>query len=349
MREAPSAGRRTALVTGASRGLGGAISAALARDGAHVAINYRRDRTAAETLRAQITEAGGRAELFRADITDETAVEELYDRIVAEFGSLDILVLNATGPQPDLPVEELRWRDVLDQLEFFVKSPLLLVRRAVPGMRERGFGRIVQIGSDVVALGPARSSAYVAAKSAQLGLTRSWARELGPHGITVNTVAPGWIPTDRHDGIGPDARDAYAASVPLGHFGARRVPVRHPHADVVQARGEIGRVGRQVLEVVPHVSRDRLDQLDLEVADPAQRNLHPARRPAVGRGVDIHVGIEMDPIGDAVPLRDQRFGPCEVARDIGVLEEIVQMHARQRAAVVAHQRPFHSSAIGPNA
>ncbi|KAB2367666.1 SDR family oxidoreductase [Actinomadura montaniterrae] len=215
-----ASGRRTALVTGASRGLGGAISAALARDGARVAINYRRDEAAAAALRTRITEAGGRAELFRADITDEAAVDELYDRVTAEFGSLDILVLNATGPQPDLPVEELRWRDVLDQLEFFVKSPLLLVRKAVPGMRERGFGRIVQIGSDVVALGPARSSAYVAAKSAQLGLTRSWARELGPHGITVNTVAPGWIPTDRHDSIGPDARDAYTASVPLGHFGA---------------------------------------------------------------------------------------------------------------------------------
>jgi 3-oxoacyl-[acyl-carrier protein] reductase len=214
-----ASGRRTALVTGASRGLGGAISAALARDGARVAINYRRDGDAAEALRARIAGAGGHAELFRADITDEAEADELYDRVVAAFGTIDILVLNATGPQPDLPVEELRWRDVLDQLEFFVKSPLLLVRRAVPAMRERRFGRIVQIGSDVVAHGPARSSAYVAAKSAQLGLTRSWARELGPHGITVNTVAPGWIPTDRHRSIGPDAREEYAESVPLGRLG----------------------------------------------------------------------------------------------------------------------------------
>ncbi|GAA2164825.1 SDR family NAD(P)-dependent oxidoreductase [Actinomadura napierensis] len=227
MREAPSAGRRTALVTGASRGLGGAISAALARDGARVAINYLRDHGAAEALRTRITEAGGRAELFRADITDETEAGELHDRVTATFGSLDILVLNATGPQPDLPVEELSWRDVLDQLEFFVKSPLLLVRKALPGMRERRFGRIVQIGSDVVALGPAHSSAYVAAKSAQLGLTRSWAREFGPYGITVNSVAPGWIPTDRHGSIGPGAREEYVARVPLGHLG---VP-----ADVAEA------------------------------------------------------------------------------------------------------------------
>ncbi|MFC5746201.1 SDR family NAD(P)-dependent oxidoreductase [Actinomadura rugatobispora] len=210
---------RAALVTGASRGLGAAISAALARDGVAVGINYLRDRDAAEALRGRIAAAGGRAELFRADVTDEAGVEDLHERVLDAFGRLDVLVFNATGPQPDLPVEEVTWQDVLDQLDFFVKGPLLLTRLAVAGMKRRRFGRIVHIGSDVVQLGPPSSSAYVAAKSAQLGLTRGWARELGPHGITVNFVAPGWIPTDRHDGVPAEVRREYADRLPLGHLG----------------------------------------------------------------------------------------------------------------------------------
>ncbi|GAA2409342.1 SDR family oxidoreductase [Actinomadura vinacea] len=214
-----TADERVALVTGASRGLGAAIAAALARDGLAVALNYRRGEAAATELREKITAAGGRAAAFRADVTDEHEVAGLHRRVLDAFGRLDVLVCNATGPQPDRPLEETRWPDVLDQLEFFVKSPLLLAREAVAGMKRRGYGRIVHVGSDVVALGPPMSGAYVAAKAAQLGLTRSWARELGPHGITVNFVAPGWIPTDRHAGMPAEATEEYAARLPLGHLG----------------------------------------------------------------------------------------------------------------------------------
>jgi 3-oxoacyl-[acyl-carrier protein] reductase len=211
---------RTALVTGASRGLGAAVSAALARDGMSVALNFVRDHTTAEALRGRIVAEGGRAGVFRANVTDEDEVDDLCARVEDAFGGIDILVLNATGPQPDIPVEELHWQDVLAQLEFFVKSPLLLTRKVVPGMKERGYGRIVHIGSDVVHLGPPECSAYVAAKSAQLGLARSWAREFGAHGITVNVVAPGWIPTDRHDGVPAAIMEEYARRVPIGHLGS---------------------------------------------------------------------------------------------------------------------------------
>ncbi|SFB50573.1 3-oxoacyl-[acyl-carrier protein] reductase [Amycolatopsis marina] len=216
-----------ALVTGASRGLGADIVRALARDGFAVAVNCFRDTASAETLRQEITDGGGRAEVFRADVTDEAEVGNLHERVRATFGPIDVLVLNATGPQPLLPVEDLRWQDVLDQLEFFVKSPLLLLQRVLPEMRRRRHGRIINIGSEVVELGVPHSSAYVAAKAAQLGLTRSWARELGGDGITVNLVAPGWIPTERHDGTPATDKAAYAAGVPLGHLG---VP-----ADVAEA------------------------------------------------------------------------------------------------------------------
>src|SRR6202035_1895991 len=107
----------------------------------------------------------------------------------------------------------------LDQLEFFVKSPLLLLKQVLPGMRERGFGRIIQVGSEVFELGNPRFANYVAAKGAQLGLTRSWARELAPTGITVNLVAPGWIPTERHVDSSQGELESYARSVPMQHMG----------------------------------------------------------------------------------------------------------------------------------
>jgi 3-oxoacyl-[acyl-carrier protein] reductase len=118
-----------------------------------------------------------------------------------------------------VPLEELSWQDHLDQLLFFVKSPTLLVQAVLPGMKERGRGRIVQIDSDIFERPVPGMSAYVAAKGAQLGLTRSWARELGPFGITVNYVAPGWIPVERHADSPADGLRRYRDEVPLGRMG----------------------------------------------------------------------------------------------------------------------------------
>jgi 3-oxoacyl-[acyl-carrier protein] reductase len=208
-----------ALITGASRGLGRAMAEALAAQGFRVAINYARSHDAARAVKDGIIAAGGVAEIFPADVTDEAAVAELSAAITESLGSVDVLVLNATGPQPALPIEELEWSDMLQQLEFFVKSPLLLTRAFLPTMKSRGWGRIIQIGSEVFTIGNANSSAYVSAKGAQLGLTRSWARELGPYGITVNLVAPGWIPVERHHGTSEEDYAGYLRDVPLGHMG----------------------------------------------------------------------------------------------------------------------------------
>jgi 3-oxoacyl-[acyl-carrier protein] reductase len=104
-------------------------------------------------------------------------------------------------------------------LEFFVKSPLLLLQAVLPGMKERKYGRVIQIGSEVMELGNPRFANYVAAKGAQLGQTRSWARELGPYGITVNLVAPGWIPVERHAEAPAEELEAYRSGVPLGYQG----------------------------------------------------------------------------------------------------------------------------------
>ena len=129
----------------------------------------------------------------------------LVAAIAERLGPVEVLVLNATGPQPEAPLDDVAWADHVAQLEFFVKSPVLLGRAALPAMRERRFGRIVQIDSEVADRPPPGTSAYATAKSAQIGLTRSWARELAHLGITVNTVAPGSSPSSatRMWGRGP--------------------------------------------------------------------------------------------------------------------------------------------------
>ena len=183
---------RVALVTGSSRGLGRAIAERLARDGLAVAVNDRRGQ--GEPVAAAIRERGrcfrrvrgrrhrrgggrGARRCDRARARARGCARAQRDRAAARRAA-----------------RRGRWRDHLDQLEFFVKSPVLLGRAVLPGMRERGWGRIVQVDSEVVDRPPPGRSAYAAAKAAQIGLTRAWARELAPDGITVNTVAPGFVP-----------------------------------------------------------------------------------------------------------------------------------------------------------
>jgi NAD(P)-dependent dehydrogenase (short-subunit alcohol dehydrogenase family) len=211
--------RGSVLVTGASRGLGAHIARRLALDGWPVAVNYLPDREDAERVVADIEAAGGRAAAFRADVTDEADVAGLVPAVAEALGPVRVLVPNATGPQPSVAALDLTWEDHLDQLRFFVKSPTLLMRAVVPGMRRLGGGRIVQIGSDLFERSAPGMSAYSAAKGAQLSLTRTWARELGPLGITVNVVAPGWIPVERHAAVDPRFVEAYRSEVPLGRMG----------------------------------------------------------------------------------------------------------------------------------
>ena len=210
---------RTALVTGASRGLGAAIALEVGARGAKVAVNYFAKRERAEQVCAQIKQQGGEATPFYADVRLEADIQQMISAISERYQQVDIAVINATGPQPFLTIEEQTWERYMDQLEFFVKSPLLIMRQLVAGMKARGFGRVIQIGSEVFELGNPMFAHYVAAKAAQLGQTRSWAKELGATGITVNLVAPGWIPTERHLHATQAEMDAYIEKVPMKRMG----------------------------------------------------------------------------------------------------------------------------------
>ncbi|MGK5677745.1 SDR family oxidoreductase [Actinoplanes sp. URMC 104] len=218
----------TALVTGASRGLGAHICRRLAADGWPVAVNYRSDADGAARVVAAIEAAGGRAAAFRADVTDEDDVTRLATEVEEKLGPVRVIVANATGPQPTARAEETTWQAHLDQLVFFVKSPTLLLQATLPHMRRLGGGRFVHIGSDMVERALPGWSAYNAAKGAQLILARTWARELGADNVTVNVVAPGWIPVERHGEVTEADSAGYLADVPL-----RRMGTPQEIADVV--------------------------------------------------------------------------------------------------------------------
>ncbi len=140
---------KVALVTGASRGLGASIAQSLGKRGAKVAVNTFGSPDKARVVASEIRRVGGEAEVFKADVRDESEVKAMVAAIEAKFGPVEILVCNATGPQPFRTIEEVTWKDCLDQLEFFVKSPILLTKAVLPGMKARRSGRIIQIGSEV--------------------------------------------------------------------------------------------------------------------------------------------------------------------------------------------------------
>lgn len=210
---------RVALITGASKGLGKAMAFGLGRAGAKVAINYANSREHADRTFREFRDAGLHGMLVRADVTDEAEVARMCSEIEAELGPVDIAVYSATGPQPLKPIEEYDWAFYQEMYDFFVKSPFLITRRVLPHMKKQRWGRIINITSEVFRRGTHPFSAYVAAKGAQTGWTRAMAGELAPWGITVNAVAPGWIPVERHANDPEEMKEGYRKLIPMGHFG----------------------------------------------------------------------------------------------------------------------------------
>ncbi|MCE9629735.1 MAG: SDR family oxidoreductase [Planctomycetia bacterium] len=237
---------RVAVVTGSSTGLGKATATCLGLSGAKVAINYAHSKTRADETLAELRAAGIEADAFPADVTSAAGIDTMITAVERSLGPVDIVVVNATPAQPLKPIEEYDWDFHQQMLDFFVKSPYLLARRLLPGMKARRYGRIINITSEVFLLGVAPFSAYVAAKGGQTGWSRSMCHELAPHGITVNMIAPGWIPVERHEHDPQADKDAYLATIPMGRWGR---PDEVGWAAVYLASQEAGFVTGQTIAV----------------------------------------------------------------------------------------------------
>jgi 3-oxoacyl-[acyl-carrier protein] reductase len=210
---------RVALVTGSSKGLGRAVAMALGAAGAKVAMNYANSKAHADAAFKTFRDAGYEGAMIRASVIDPNDVEHLVAQTKSELGPVDILVVNATPNQPQRPIEDYDWEFYQSMLDFFVKSPYLLTRACLAHMKEQRWGRIINIGSEVLARGVSPFSAYVAAKGAQNGWTRSMAGELAPYGVTVNMISPGWIPVERHENDPQEQKDGYRALIPVDRWG----------------------------------------------------------------------------------------------------------------------------------
>jgi 3-oxoacyl-[acyl-carrier protein] reductase len=235
---------RVAIVTGNSTGLGKAIGLALGQAGAKVAVNFANNAARAEKALAEYKAAKIETCLVQCDVTTEEGVNQLFDEVERRLGQPDILIPNATCEQPLKPIEDYDWAFYQRMLDFFIKSPFLLAKRGLPHMKAKKWGRIINITSEVFQRSVSPFSAYVAAKGGQVGWSRSMARELAPFGITVNMVAPGWIPVERHENDPQAMKDEYFNLIPMGRWG---VPKDVADACVYLSSDEAGFVSGQTI------------------------------------------------------------------------------------------------------
>lgn len=208
---------RVAVVTGAGRGIGAATARALARAGAFVAI-LDRDPAAVTQTAEQIGLQGGEALPFTTDVTDAFAVERTFDRVAEEWGRFDVLVNNA-GLLREAPLVDLSDEDLQELLDVNLRGVMVCARAAVPHMAKNRFGRILSASSVSTGLGAQGLTAYSAAKAGIVGMTRTWARELGPLGITANCVAPGLIDSDTVRTVPPAELSSTLLRIPAGRLG----------------------------------------------------------------------------------------------------------------------------------
>ena len=211
---------KTALVTGASRGIGRAIAVALARGGASVALNYAGNEEAAKEALGLVEAAGAaRARLARFDVSDPAACTKAVDEVVGELGGLHILVNNA-GIALDQLVMRQKDEDWRRTLDVNLGGAFYLIRAATRPMMKARSGSIVNLTSVVGEMGNAGQAAYAATKAGLVGLTKSVARELASRNIRVNAVSPGFIDTDMTAALPEAAKQKMAEMIPLGRLGS---------------------------------------------------------------------------------------------------------------------------------
>lgn len=209
---------RVAIVTGASRGIGRAISIRLASLGARVIVNYRADVEGANAVVREITAAGGQAEAVQGDVRILDEAEALVRRVVSAYGRVDILVNNA-GTTRDTLLARMSAEDWDTVLDTNLKGAFFCTKACIRPMMKQRYGRIVSISSVSGITGNIGQANYSAAKAGLIGLTKAVAREVGSRGITANAVAPGFVPTALTQDLADDLKAHIIKSTPLGRFG----------------------------------------------------------------------------------------------------------------------------------
>jgi len=209
---------KVAIVTGASRGLGQAISLKLATRGAKVVINYSHSEEKAQQVLSKIEQQGGEAMLVKADVSDAPSVSEMMRTVTKKWGGIDILVNNAGVTQDGLilRMSEDAWDTVL---AVNLRGAFLCAKSALRSMINQERGRIINISSLAGVVGSAGQSNYAASKGGLIAFSKSLARELGPRGITVNAITPGFIKTEMTGVLPEEYQKAILERIPLGRYG----------------------------------------------------------------------------------------------------------------------------------
>ena len=211
-------GKKIAVVTGASRGIGAAIARELAEACMHVVINYCGSEEKAQNLQEEIEQMKGRASIYKCDVSDNVACKEFIGNVISEYGHLDVLVNNA-GITRDGLLMRMSEEDFDAVLDTNLKGAFHTIQAVSRQMLKQRSGRIVNISSVVGVAGNAGQANYAASKAGIIGLTKAVAKELGSRGITVNAVAPGFIDTDMTQSLPEKVVEATLAQIPLGKFG----------------------------------------------------------------------------------------------------------------------------------
>jgi len=209
---------KTALVTGASRGIGRATALELAKAGAKVAVNFAGNHAAAQEVVSLIEATGGQAMLVQADVGDAAAVDAMIKAVVERFGKIDILVNNA-GITKDNLIMRMKEEDWDAVIHTNLKGIFNCTKAVTKLMMKQRYGRIVNMASVVGVMGNAGQSNYAAAKAGVIGFTKSMAKELASRNITVNAVAPGYISTDMTANLPEQARMELQSQIPLQRLG----------------------------------------------------------------------------------------------------------------------------------
>ncbi|WP_196591779.1 3-oxoacyl-[acyl-carrier-protein] reductase [Pectinatus frisingensis] len=210
---------KVALITGASRGIGRAIALSLSAAGAAVAVNYAGNAAAAEAVHSEIIKNGGRAIIIKADVSDAAAVDAMIKKVIAEYGTIDILINNA-GITKDTIVARMKQQDWTAVINTNLSGVFNCCKPAAKLMMKKRAGKIVNMASVVGLTGNIGQANYAAAKAGVIGFTKSLARELAARGITVNAVAPGFISTDMTAVLSDKARENILNGIPLKKMGS---------------------------------------------------------------------------------------------------------------------------------